>query len=327
MLRGIDVSHWKSDLNLASVAGDFVIAKATGGNGYVDDQCDRFVQQALSLGRKFGVFHYFSDGFNDGDPVAEANWFVDNCLGYIGKGILVLDWERGGNPDVTNVGKAKAWLDQVFARTGVRPLIYMSLSLVQEQDWSSVINGNYGLWVAAWPNGNSAVPNYSMDPNRDPNPHWDGNVNDVLWQFTSTGRLDGYGGNLDCEFFYGTREAWDAYSRPVHSDPAPAPQPQPTPDPVPTPTPDPTPTPEPLPTPTPDPTPTPPSGGGTPPTPEPEPTPDPNPTPDPTPEPAPTPTPPDNGSDSPVHVPILGSIVAFIKFIISLLFGKNKKGN
>lgn len=213
MLRGIDVSHWKADLNLNNIAYDFVIAKATGGNGYVDDQCDRFVQQAKAAGKKFGVFHYFSDGFNDGDPIAEANWFVDNCAGYVGEGILVLDWERGGNPDVGNVGKAKAWLDQVFARTGVRPLIYMSASLVHELDWSSVIAGNYGLWVASWPNNNNAVPNYNMDPASDPNPHWDGGVNDVLWQFTSTGRIDGYGGNLDCDFFYGPREAWDAYAR------------------------------------------------------------------------------------------------------------------
>lgn len=221
MLRGIDVSHWKGDLNSNGVATDFIIAKATGGNGYVDDTCDKFVQEAIAGGRKWGVYHYFSDGFNDGDPIAEANWFVDNCQGYVGHGLLILDWERGGNPDVGNVGKAKAWLDHVFERTGVRPIIYMSGSLVSEHDWSSVINANYGLWVASWPYGNNAVANYGIDPALDPNPHWDGNVNDCLWQFTSTGRLDGYGGNLDCNLFFGPREAWDAYAG--VSTPAPEP--------------------------------------------------------------------------------------------------------
>lgn len=235
VLRGIDVSHWKKDLNSNGVAADFVIAKATGGTGYVDDACDKFVQEAIAGGRKWGVYHYYSDGFGGDDPIAEANWFVDNCLGYVGHGLLILDWERGGNPHVTDVGKAKAWLDHVFARTGVRPLIYMSGSLVSELDWSPVIAGNYGLWLAAWPNGNNPVRNYGMDPALDPNPHWDGVVNDCLWQFTSTGRLDGYGGNLDCNFFYGTREAWDSYAgthapapEPTTTTTTESPQPEPT---------------------------------------------------------------------------------------------------
>lgn len=284
MLRGIDVSHWQAGLNVNAIACDFVIAKATGGNGYVDDQCDNFVQQAIAGGKKWGVYHYFSDGFNDGDPIAEANWFVDNCAGYIGKGLLILDWERGGNPDVNNVGKALAWLQHVEARTGVKPIIYMSLSLTTGLDWSSVIANGNGLWTAAYVDNNTPIPNYGMDPNRDPNPHWDGNVNDVLWQFTSSGRLDGYGANLDCNFFYGSREAWDAYAR-SNQAPAPAPQPEPTPTPTPTPEPTPTPTPDPTPTPTPDPVPTPD------PTPTPEPTPDPVPTPEPTPDPTPAPVP------------------------------------
>lgn len=235
VMRGIDVSHYKSDLDLHSIDFDFVIPKATGGNGYVDDQCDRFVQQAISLGKKWGVFHYFGDGFNDNNPIEEADFFVNNCLGYIGHGILILDWERGGNPNVNNVAMAKAWLDHVFARTGVRPIIYMSLSLVQALDWSSVIAGGYGLWVASWPQNNNTVPNYGIDPASDPNPHWDGTVNDVLWQFTSTGRLNGYGGNLDCDYFYGTPGAWDAYARAANTpDPTttttapPAPLPDPT---------------------------------------------------------------------------------------------------
>jgi lysozyme len=222
MLRGPDVSHWKGAVNLAAIDCDFVITKATGGTGYVDDQCDNNVQQAIALGKKWGVFHYFSDGFNDGDPIAEADWFVDNCLGYVGKGLLILDWERGGNPDVANVGKALAWLQHVEARTGVKPVIYMSLDLILSLDWSAVIAGGYGLWCADYVADNTPIPNYQMDPNRDPNPHWDGQVNDVLWQFTSTGRLDGYGGNLDCNFFYGTRAAWDAYAG-THTAPVPEP--------------------------------------------------------------------------------------------------------
>lgn len=32
-----------------------------------------------------------------------------------------------------------------------------------------------------------------------------------MWQWTSTGRLDGYGYNLDCNVFYGDGATWDKY--------------------------------------------------------------------------------------------------------------------
>lgn len=303
MLKGIDVSVYQSGLDVNSVAVDFVIIKATGGTGYVNSACDTHFQQAKSSGKKRGVYHYYSDGYGGDDPIADADFFVDNIEGYIGDAILVLDWERGGNPHVTEVDKAKAWLDHVFARTGVRPVIYMSASLVTELDWSSVIAGNYGLWVAAWPNGNNPVANFAVDTNQDPNPHWDGAINDVLWQFTSTGRLDGYGANLDCDLFFGDGNAWDAYAK-VQSNDTPAPAPVPDP---PAPTPGPTPAPDPAPS---DPDPGVPTD---PPTPEPSP----EPTPEPTPTPDPTPTPPV------VHKSWLQSIVeAVISFINNYLKGK-----
>ncbi len=256
MLRVIDISSAQAGLDLSTIAGQFdaVMIKATGGNGYVNPYCDGWVQQAIALGKKWGVYHYFSDGFNGGDPTAEANFFVDNCLGYIGKGMFCMDWERGGNPFVNNPDMGRQFTQQVKARTGVNPGDYMSESLVVSLDWSgSIADGNW-LWCAAYVEDNTPVINFGMDANRDPNPQWDGNVNDVMWQFTSTGRLDGYGGNLDCSFFYGTRATWDAYAG-THTAPAPtpAPEPAPTPPPVEEPQPTPQPTPDPAPTPPPQP--------------------------------------------------------------------------
>jgi lysozyme len=270
MLRVIDISDAQAGLDLSTIANQFdaVMIKATGGNGYVNPYCDGWVQQAIALGKKWGVYHYFSDGYNDGDPVAEANWFVDNILGYIGKGVICVDWERGGNPFVNDPNKARQFTQQVKARTGLNPGDYMSESLVTSMDWSgSIADGNW-LWCADYVEDNTPIINFNMDPNRDPNPQWDGQVNDVMWQFTSTGRLDGYGGNLDCSFFYGTVASWDAYAgvhtaQPIGLTPAQPEQPS-TPASVDPPViPDPTPPTEPTPvqdpgtviTPTPDPTP------------------------------------------------------------------------
>ena len=286
MLRVIDTSHWKGDITSTNVDIDALYTKATEGNYYVDDTCDPIVQWAIKRDKKWGVYHFATNRITD--PVTEANFFVDNCAGYVGKGLLILDnenyrWSDGTFAnDANNVGWAKAWCDQVFARTGVKPLIYMSLSVIQNNNWSPLVNAGYGLICAQYPENNTPIANWVMDAGRDPNPKWDGVVNDVMWQFTSTGRLDGYGGNLDLNYFYGSREAWDAYARPAQAAPAPLPVPeqpappvevQPTPvpepetpvsEPVPQAPADPTtdansdvPTPTPLPDPTPSPIPTP----------------------------------------------------------------------
>jgi lysozyme len=48
MLRVVDLNHWKGDANLNAIPYDAAIMKATGGNGYVDNTCDTFVQQAIA---------------------------------------------------------------------------------------------------------------------------------------------------------------------------------------------------------------------------------------------------------------------------------------
>jgi GH25 family lysozyme M1 (1,4-beta-N-acetylmuramidase) len=281
---GIDTSHWKADLNEAAVNIDFIYTKATEGNYYVDDACDGKVQQAISLGKKWGVYHFATNKLTD--PITEADYFVDNCQGYIGHGILMLDNEhyvdKNGNllNDPHDVAWAKAWLDHVYARTGVKPIIYMSESVVNEADWSSVIDADYGFWKAAYPLNSAPIHNYQIDLSLDDNTPW-GAVGNIGWQFTSSGYLDGYGGNLDCNVFYGDGGTWDAYAAVHGAAPAPTPPPaDPTP---PTPPADPTPPPADTPPTPPDPgtviPPTPPADPGTgpvindplPPTPQPKP--------------------------------------------------------
>ncbi len=239
MLRTIDTSIWKADIVNTNVDIDALYTKATEGNYYVDSSCDSIVEWAKSRSKKWGVYHFGTNRITD--AVTEANFFVDNCIGYVGQGLLILDNEnyRWGNGtfahDANDVGWALAWCNHVFARTGVRPLIYMSLSVITSNDWSPVINAGYGLICAAYPENNNPVHNFEFDPNRDPNPRWDGVVNDAIWQFTSTGQLDGYGGNLDCNFAYMDGKAWDAYAGVKATAPTPpAPTPEvPAPDPVP----------------------------------------------------------------------------------------------
>lgn len=204
MLKGIDISNHQSNIDLSKVACDFVIIKATEGKSYVDPSCDTFFQQALKLGKKLGVYHFANNSDNTAEE--EANWFINNTKGYIGKAIPVLDWEDNVKSDVA---WALKWLQLVEKAYGCKPLIYMSESTVNSYDWSSVANANYGLWVAKY-RDNNADYNYDMSNagNKPAVNYWKFYA---MWQWTSVGRLDGYSGNLDCNEFYGDTSAWDKY--------------------------------------------------------------------------------------------------------------------
>lgn len=203
-LKGIDISNHQRGLDLSKIDCDFVIIKATEGKSHVDQYCDGFFQQALSLGKKLGVYHFANN--SDNTAKQEADWFINNTRGYIGKAIPVLDWED----DVTdNVLWALEWLQRVEQAYGCKPLIYMSESVVNRYDWSPVANANYGIWVAKYRDN---LPDYNYDMSKAGNmpsiKYWS---TMALWQWTSTGRLNGWNGNLDCDVFYGDAAAWDKY--------------------------------------------------------------------------------------------------------------------
>lgn len=205
-LNGIDISNWQRGIDLSKVPCDFVIAKATEGIGYVDKSCDGFIQQALKSGKKIGFYHFARPTANN-DPIREADYFYNNCKGYFGKGIPILDWEAENKH---NVAYAKRWLDRVYQLSGVKPVIYMSESVVNANNWSAVAEADYGLWVAKYRDNNPDY-NYNM-ANAGSRPHVKWWKFYCMWQWTSSGRLNGYNGNLDCNVFYGDGTTWDAYA-------------------------------------------------------------------------------------------------------------------
>lgn len=203
MIKGIDISHHQKGIDLGAIDVDFIICKATEGNGYTDEMCDTFYQKAKALGKKLGVYHFARPDLGN-TAEAEADWFVKETKGYHKEAILVLDWESG---DLTNVSWAKAWLDRVKEKTGVRPIIYMSASVMNSADWSSVVDSDYGLWVANYGTNDGTAQTSVFD--RYPLKYWSFYA---LWQYTSKGKLNGYNGNLDLNYFSGEEAAWDKYA-------------------------------------------------------------------------------------------------------------------
>jgi hypothetical protein len=119
--------------------------------------------------------------------------------GYLNEAILALDWEQPGTQN--NVSWAKAWLDEVYRLTGVKPLIYMSASVVSAYDWSVVANADYGLWIAGYPDLRSSwdLPDFCYSTGA-----WKFYA---LWQFTNSH------GSLDRDVFMGDARAWKLYAK------------------------------------------------------------------------------------------------------------------
>jgi lysozyme len=201
-LNGIDISHWQSGMDVGKTGADFVIVKVTDGSSYKDPEAAGFAHEIVDAGMLGGGYHFWQAGVS---ATAQADHYLSVMKPVIGRAMLVLDWESS---DTGNVSGAKAWLDRVYERTGVRPLIYMSQSVAASHDWSSVA-AHYALWVARY--GSSSYGDTGA---------W---AAPVMWQHTSSGRVPGYSGDVDLDYFYGTADTWRAYAAGDHP-PAPTPE-------------------------------------------------------------------------------------------------------
>ena len=201
-LRGIDVSGWQPDIDMRKVDADFAIVKATGGASYTSPAFRRQADDALAAGKLLGVYHFAGDGCA-GSAAAEARHFLEAFAPYRGRAIPILDWEAEATS--WSIWWAWEWLDIVAAETGAVPWFYSYSSYVNSHDCSPV--AGYPLWIAAYYAGYESM-GYQADP-----PLYGGTgawERAIAYQYSSTGVVDGYGGRLDINIFYGSREAWAA---------------------------------------------------------------------------------------------------------------------
>ncbi len=210
-LNGIDIASYQSGIDLTVVPCDFVIIKATQGTGYVNPDCDRAYQQAKRAGKLRGTYHYVGGG----NAIAEADYYINNIKGYIRDGLLAIDWEAEQNSAWGNEAYLEQLVRRVIERTGIKPLIY-SMASRYAQVAAVAKKLDCGLWIAEYADMNPT--GYQAHPWRE------GAYACAIRQYASTGRLNGWGGNLDLNIAYMTREQWAKYVNPG-GKPAAAPAP------------------------------------------------------------------------------------------------------
>jgi len=220
--HGIDISKWQGDVDFARIkkATQFAIIKATEGVGYTDPKFKRNQEGFRNVGLPLGYYHFARPDLGN-SAIAEADWFL-KTVGNLRDGeILALDYEVSyGDP----VNWCKAFLDRIKEKLGgYKPLIYINLSLNNNYSWSSVVKGDYGLWLAYYMSDGNNGLNSADKPA--PATDW---AFTAMRQYSSSGKVDGISGNVDMNTFYGDVPTLLKYG---YKSPVVAPTPEPIPEP------------------------------------------------------------------------------------------------
>lgn len=209
-MYGIDISNHQGveNMDLDAVLTNHpeckvVIIKVSDGTGFTDIYADKFIKIALAHGCLVAVYHYGRPSRNG--YLAEAKFFWSLAKKWLGKVLFVLDWEdKGGASKVT---WAKNFLNYIKNKSGTTPIFYSYESMINANNYSDL--SGFPLWVAKY-------RDYTVDKNWDmsyagtaPRAKWWDSY--IAWQWTSSGRLDGYSGNLDCNAFYIDEDTWMSY--------------------------------------------------------------------------------------------------------------------
>ena len=198
-MKFIDISNYQHGLDIPTVVKNgglgAVVVKATEGIDWVDRSCDGFVQSCISHNIPFGFYHFARNN----NAAHEAEFFRRNTSGYEGRGIPILDWEDG---------QSIAWVNKFVERyhelTGVWPLVYGNAWRFNR----GTVNPNCGRWIAGYPMNGITDINFGVN-NNIPYSVTGGGI--CAWQFSSSVRIPGFGGNLDGDVFYGDAAAWAKY--------------------------------------------------------------------------------------------------------------------
>lgn len=191
--KGLDVSHYNGEIDWIRVAGSgyrFIFGKATEGTTLVDPTYPINRAGTEGLGMRFGAYHFArpagaSDAAATASAIAQADHLVDVAQPTAGELPPVLDLEvTGGLGPARLQVWAKAWLQEVYARTGVQPLIYSSPNFWKTRlgDTSQFAAAGNRLWVAHWTK--NAAPFV-------PGGNW-GGQGWTFWQWTNCSIVPGF---------------------------------------------------------------------------------------------------------------------------------------
>ena len=216
---GIDVSEWQGGIDWNAVKADgvdyaFIRAGATTSSSFdlkTDSKFDTNMEGAKAAGVARGVYWY-SQATNEEEAVAEAKKLISLAKKYDIELPLVMDlefsdgrfdsaytsWRAKGSDYAKKRMTAVADAFLSYCRSqGYPAAIYLSTSLAGSTtgvDTSALVNNSHEVWVAHYSSNLSACSDYTM------------------WQFTSSGSVNGIKGKVDYDVMYVNKQVRKAGS-------------------------------------------------------------------------------------------------------------------
>ncbi|SDX92307.1 Lyzozyme M1 (1,4-beta-N-acetylmuramidase), GH25 family [Micromonospora pattaloongensis] len=201
---GIDISHYQGSINWSSVrsAGiEFAFIKATEGTSYKDPQFNTNYVNAYNAGVIRGAYHFARPAASSG--AVQANYLASNGGAWSADGRTLpaaLDIENnpsGAQCYGLSTTAMRNWIQDFLntyrSRTGRYAVIYTTTNF-----WNTCTGNwtapwaNHPLWVARWSSTVGALPAGASV--------WS------FWQYTATGRVSGISGDVDRNYWNGTRD-------------------------------------------------------------------------------------------------------------------------
>jgi GH25 family lysozyme M1 (1,4-beta-N-acetylmuramidase) len=206
--KGIDVSNWNGTIKWGKVAGAgyrFAFGKATEGTSYNDKTYTTNRNGSESAGLVFGAYHFARPaGSSSADAtasaIAQANHFLAVAVPQPGELPPVLDLEVTGKLTKSRLlAWTLAWLDQIYARTGVYPFLYTSPNFwkLNLGNSTAAAAGGTALWIAHWTSASQPLV---------PAQNWNGN-GWTFWQWTNCLSVPGIDHCTDGDRMNGTNLA------------------------------------------------------------------------------------------------------------------------
>ena len=187
MKKGIDVSQWQGDINWGAVNADFAILRAGYGRekSQIDTKFEQNYKNAKAVGMPLGAYWY-SYAMSPDEARIEARVFMDIIRGKQFEYPVYFDVEENkalalGRDRVSDI--INAFLEEM-EKNGYFAGLYMSASHLTNLT-TQYVKDRYAIWVAHYGvNKTTYTGQYGM------------------WQYSSTGRVNGISGNVDMNECY-----------------------------------------------------------------------------------------------------------------------------
>lgn len=204
IINGLDISYYQSTVDFDKLQADgidYLILRAgyrgnTYGNILADKNFATYATEAMNRNIDIGAYIY-SQAITVEEAKEEATFILDMVKGYDITLPIVFDFEYAGAgtrlKDANLTNRERTDICNAFCKkienSGYTAMVYANQSMLVDDLYDEEIAENYDIWLA----------NFSTSPK------YAGSMYDceyTYWQYTSTGRVDGISGSVDCNFRY-----------------------------------------------------------------------------------------------------------------------------